>query len=93
MIMLNNIEDIEKMVNTNEIMLLKFDNIESKYNEYIDGLDLKVINITDKEIIEFYDIDILPTVLVYKNNNLIDSIQGFQPRTIFLKKILTLTQN
>ena len=91
--MLNNIEDIEKMVKSNEIMLLKFDKIESKYKEYIDGLDLKVINITDKEIIEFYDIDILPTVLVYKNNNLIDSIQGFQPKTTFLKKILTLTQN
>lgn len=74
-------------INTNEIILLKFDNVISKYDQYIYSLDLKVINITDEEIINFYDIDVLPTILVYKNKNLIDSITGFYTKTLLFKKL------
>lgn len=90
---LNNIDDIENILKTTEIMLLKFDNSKSNYDEFIDNLDFKVVNITDKEIIDFYDIEILPTILVYKNKNLIDSIKGFHTKTIFVKKILNLIKD
>ena len=93
LITVDNMDEIDDMVKTHELMLLKFDNIESKYNEFIDGLDFKVINITDEEIIDFYDIDVLPTILVYKDRNLIDSIKGFHTKTILLKKILNIIGN
>ena len=89
---INDLEKIEDNLKSNEIMLLKFDNVDSKYNEYISSLDLKIINITDEEIISFYEVDVLPTVFVYKNKNLLDSIVGFKTKTEFLRKILELTQ-
>jgi len=92
-ITVDNMDEIDDMIKSHELMLLKFDNIESKYNEFIDGLDFKVINITDEEIIDFYDIDVLPTILVYKDRNLIDSIKGFHTKTILLKKILNIIGN
>lgn len=93
LITVDNMDEIDDMIKTNELMLVKFDNKESKYNEFIDGLDFKVINITDEEIIDFYDIDVLPTILVYKDRNLIDSIKGFHTKTIFIKKILNIIGN
>lgn len=90
---INKIEDIKDFLKTDELMLLKFDNKESKYDHYIDKLDLKVINITDKEIISFYNIDTLPTVFIYKNNNMIDSITGYCEKTEFIKKILNIIKN
>ena len=93
LITVDNMDEIDDMVKTHELMLLKFDQEESKYNEFIDGLDFKVINITDEEIIDFYDIDVLPTILVYKDRNLIDSIKGFHTKTILLKKILNIIGN
>lgn len=93
LITVDNMDEIDDMIKSHELMLLKFDNTESKYNEFIDGLDFKVINITDEEIIDFYDIDVLPTILVYKDRNLIDSIKGFHTKTILLKKILNTIEN
>lgn len=93
LIKVNKMDEIDDMIKSHELMLLKFDNEESKYNEYIDRLDCKVINITDEEIIDFYDIDVLPTILVYKDRNLIDSIKGFHTKTILLKKILNIIEN
>jgi hypothetical protein len=89
---IDNMDEIDDMIKSQEIMLLKFDNKESKYNQFFDGLDFKVINITNEEIINFYDIDVLPTILVYKNSNLIDSIKGFHTKTILLKKILNIIE-
>ena len=81
------VESLENSININKIILLKFDNKVSKYDEYIYNLDYKVLNITDEEIIEFYDIDTLPTILIYKDKNLIDLIEGFFCKTTLLKKI------
>ena len=92
-IIIDNMDEIDNIIKKNELLLLKFDEEESKYNEFIDGLDFKIVNITDKEIIDFYDIDVLPTILVYKNKNLIDSIKGFHTKTILLKKILNIIKN
>lgn len=93
LITVDNMDKIDDILKTDEVMLLKFDHEESKYNEFIDGLDFKVINITNKEIIDFYDIDVLPTVLIYKYRNLIDSIKGFHTKTILIKKILNIIGN
>ena len=93
LIKINNMDEINNIIDNNEIMLLKFDNNESKYNEFIDRLDLKVINIIDNEIINFYEIDVLPTILVYKKKNLIGSIEGFNTKSILLKKIINIINN
>lgn len=89
---INDLSMIQNIINSNEIILLKFDNKDSKYNSYIYSMELKIINITDKEIIDFYEIDILPTILVFKNKNLIDSIKGFHTKTSLIKKILTIIE-
>ena len=83
----NNIDDIESYLKNNDIMLIKFDNINSSYDQYISKLNYKIINITDTEIIDFYDISTLPTILIYKNKNLIDSIEGFLPKSSLETKI------
>ena len=51
---------------TDGIHIIKFDDENSKYNTYIETIPIKITNITDKEIIEFYDIDVLPTLYIYK---------------------------
>ena len=84
------IDDIENLIKTDEVMLLKFDNKISKYNDYFNSMELKVINIVDEEIISFYDIETLPIILVYKNKNLLDTIQGFYTKSILIKKILNI---
>lgn len=89
-IYISDIDDIDKHLKNNDIMLLKFDNIDSKYNTYFDSIDLKVINITDSKIIDFYEIEVLPTILVYKNKNLLNSIEGFHTKTELIKKILNI---
>lgn len=86
-------EDIDKFIKNNDVMLLKFDNENSKYDEYINNLNYKVINITDSEIIEFYEIEILPTIFIYKNSNLIDSITGFHSKSVLEKKINSILYN
>jgi len=90
---INNIDDIDNYLVNNEVMLLKFDIKDSKYNNYFSSLDLKIVNITDPEIIQFYDIDVLPTILVYKNKNLLTNIEGFHTKTELLKKIMNIINN
>lgn len=86
-----NIHNIDELVKQNNIMILKFDKESSKYDEYIYNMNnIKVINITDKEIMEFYDINVVPTLLIYKNKNLMDSIEGFLTKTDLIKKLLRL---
>lgn len=91
---INSIEtEINKFIKDISVVILKFDNENSKYNEYYDSIhDYKMINITDKTIIDFYDINILPTIYVYKNKNLLGTIEGFYPKTTILKKINSLLQ-
>lgn len=91
---INSIEsEINKFIKDISVLILKFDNENSKYNEYYDSIpNYKMINITDKTIIDFYDINILPTIYVYKNKNLLGTIEGFYPKTTILKKINSLLQ-
>ena len=72
---------------SNGINLVKFDKEVSKYDSYINSLDYKITNITDSSIIEFYDIDTLPTIYVYKDKNLLNTIEGFLTKSELIKKI------
>ena len=78
------IDDISR--NTG-IYLLKFDVKISKYDGYINKLNYRIVNITDPEIIQFYDIEYLPTICVYRDKNLLDVIQGFLSKSELLKKL------
>lgn len=86
----SNIDDVDNILNSNEVMVLKFDNKNSKYNEYFNSLEFKTVNITDEEIIEFYEVDVLPTISVYKNKNLIGSVEGYFTKSILIKKIQSI---
>ena len=81
------IKNIEDKINSNNIILLKFDDEDSKYDIFLRSINYKIINITDKEIIEFYGIDVLPSIFIYKNKNLLNVIEGFHTKSVFLKKI------
>ena len=86
----SNIDDVDNILNSNEVMVLKFDNKNSKYDEYFNSLEFKTVNITDEEIIEFYEVDVLPTIFVYKNKNLIDSVEGYFTKSTLIKKIQSI---
>ena len=47
----NKINEINEQLTKNNIMLLKFDTSDSKYDEYINSLNYKIVNITDTEIL------------------------------------------
>ena len=87
-------ESNESNIKSNSIVIVKFDNEDSKYNEFFDKIEeisvTNVTNITDKEIINFYNIDVLPTIYVYRNKNLMGIIEGFHLKTTLLKKINNL---
>lgn len=80
---------VEKYL-SEELMLVKFDTVNSKYDKYISTVGYKVINITDEEIIEFYDVEVIPTIKVFKNKNLVESIEGFKSKSELTKIILNL---
>ena len=89
----NSVNSIEADIKNNTVVILKFDEENSRYNEFYDKItDYKTVNITDSTIIEFYDIDVLPTIYVYKNKNLLGTIEGFHLKTTLLKKITSLLE-
>ncbi len=94
---ISNIQFIENEINTDNILILKFDNTESKYNDYFHTLhntfSYKIINITDSIILDFYDIESIPTIYIYKNKNLLDTIEGFHTKANLIKKIQNIISN
>jgi hypothetical protein len=94
-------DNIEDEINKNNIVILKFDNIQSKYNNYFHKIDLSelnlselnFINIVDDEIIDFYGITNLPSIFVYKQRNLMDFFEGYYTQSEFIKKIKYILSN
>lgn len=84
-----NVKEIEDYLSS-ELMLVKFDTPNSKYDNYISTLGYKIVNVTDEEIMEFYDIEVVPTIKVYKNKNLVESIEGFKTKSELLKILIDL---
>ena len=80
---------MNKLVTSDGIFLVKFDEDISKYNFYFDKLAIQYVNITEPEIIDFYGIDELPTIYVYKNKTVVNIIHGFFTKTELVKKILS----
>ena len=90
---MNQIDKIsDDISNSNKVMFLKFDKPDSKYDNYIYQLlnEYKIVNITDTDIIDFYDIEIIPSIYLYKNKNLLGIIEGFNTKSDLLNKIKNL---
>ena len=83
------LDDLLIKYNNNHIMV-KYDNIDSKYNNFIDTLNINVLNITTAEDFFFENdsINIIPTIYYYKNNNLKQIIEGFKTKTELNKIIV-----
>lgn len=87
-------DDIDKAIKSHDILLLKFtaswcDSCK-KYEHYINDLNVGVFSVDiglNEDLQEEYDINVLPTVLIYKNNNLVDKIEGFITKSDFIKKL------
>jgi|TARA_B110000858_G_C17627926_1_gene392129 thioredoxin-related protein len=78
-------DDLENNIKTSEILLVLFDDETSKYLSY--NIPHKLIHISDNEIREFYDIDTVPTISVFKNKNLLANIIGFKSKTELLRSL------
>ena len=78
----NQLDDLLTKYNKTNIMV-KYDNIHSKYNHFIHTLNINVINITTAEELFFENDNIkkVPTIYYYKNNNLVQIIEGFKTKT------------
>lgn len=90
--------DINSIIDSHNIVLLKFtaDWCESckKYEHFINDLSVYVQEVDhdlNEDLIEEYEIQKLPTVLVYKNKNLVDRIEGFISKTEFVKKLMNIS--
>lgn len=90
--------DINSIIDSHNIVLLKFtaDWCESckKYEHFINDLSVYVQEVDydlNEDLVEEYEIQKLPTVLVYKNKNLVDRIEGFIPKTEFVKKLTNIS--
>ena len=90
--------DITTVLDSHDIVLLKFtaDWCESckKYEHFINDLSVYVQEVDhdlNEDIVEEYEIHKLPTVLVYKNKNLVDRIEGFIPKTEFVKRLMNIS--
>jgi thioredoxin 1 len=86
--------EIQTVIDTHDIVLLKFtaDWCESckKYEHYINDLSIHVQEIDydlNEDLVEEYDIQKLPTVVIFKNKNLVEKIEGFIAKTEFVKKL------
>ena len=90
--------EITGVLDSHDIVLLKFtaDWCDSckKYEHFINDLSVYVQEVDhdlNEDLIEEYEIHKLPTVLVYKNKNLVDRIEGFIPKTEFVKKLMNIS--
>lgn len=90
------IENIEDTVKTNKVVVLKFFadwcNSCKNYEYYLNDKDeqYKLINIDydlNCDIIEYYDIAVLPTLIIYIDGQYSEKITGFISKGNFLKKI------
>lgn len=79
--------NIDNYLKSSTIVILKFDKENSLYDNFINSLDYKIVNIINPDIINFYDIENLPSLYIYKNKNLIGFIEGFYTKTELIKKI------
>jgi thioredoxin 1 len=92
--------EITDLLDSHDIVLLKFtaDWCErcKKYEHFINDLSVYVQEVDhdlNEDLIEEYEIKTLPTILVYKNKNLVERIEGFIPKTEFVKKLTNISSH
>lgn len=92
--------DIDELLSKHDIVLLKFTaewcDTCKKYEHFINDLNVCVQEIDhdlNEDLINEYEISKLPTVLIYKNKNLVDRIDGFISKTEFVKKLNSIAGN
>ena len=90
--------DINAALDSCDIVLLNFTadwcKICKKYKHFINDLGVYVQEVDydlNEDIAEEYEIQKLPTILVYKDKNLVDRIEGFISKTEFLKRLATIS--
>lgn len=90
-------EEIENVIKENNVVILKFTsdwcNACNKYNSYLNDLNIKVFSINidyNEDLVEDYEICEIPTLIIYKENNLMEKIIGFIPKTEFITKLTNL---
>lgn len=85
--------EFDNFIKTNKIALIKFQTDwckSCKKYDYLNDLQINVLTIDidlNEDIKEEFEITTLPTVLIYKNFNLVDKIEGFINKTDFIKKL------
>ena len=90
-------EEIENVIKKNNVVILKFTSdwcsTCNKYNSYLNDLNIKVFSINidyNEDLVEDYEITNIPTLMIYKENNLMEKIIGFIPKTEFITKLTNL---
>jgi thiol:disulfide interchange protein len=88
--------EIETKIKNNNVVAIKFYSEWCKscrnYDYYLtnDQSDYELISVDydlNDDIIEYYDISILPTIIIYKFQQFSEKITGFITKTKFLEKI------
>lgn len=89
--------EINTFLESSDVTMLKFtaDWCESckKYDHFINDLNVPIQDIDydlNEDLIEEYDVQKLPTLLIYKNKNLVEKIEGFLTKTELVKKLTNI---
>lgn len=90
-------KDIEDFTLSNSVAILKFtaDWCDSckKYDEYINDLCIKILSIDydlNEDLIEEFNVQKLPTMIIYNNGNFTGKIEKFMCKTEFITKLTNM---
>lgn len=90
-------KEIEDFTSNNPVAILKFTAnwCESckKYDEYINDLYVNILSIDydlNEDLIEKFNVQKLPTMIIYHNGNFTGKIEKFMSKTEFITKLTNM---